>query len=85
MRCYACHKPIKKAALTVRKNWTTGGISGVDVMVYGPKCAERLGLIPARVRKPQQWDFEHKAKRHLKCQLAQVQDGQQVLFEGLVA
>ena len=39
MRCVICHRPMAKAAVTVGR------------AVFGPKCAQRAGLAPAKERR----------------------------------
>ena len=36
MRCVICHRPMAKAAVTVGR------------AVFGPKCAQRAGLLPSK-------------------------------------
>ena len=77
---------MRQAAITVRKTWITlGGISGVDVLVYGPKCAAKLGLIPAVQPAAK---TRHRAVKASYQQLSTiihkkifVQDGQFALFD----
>lgn len=87
MRCCCCNKPIRKAALTVSKTWVmAGGLSGVDVLVYGPKCAQRLGLIPAHQQavKTTHWPVTPTG-RFRRNYLAQVEAGQIEMFEGITS
>jgi len=70
MRCYACHRQIKQAY------YEQAG------KTYGPTCGKRLNLKHAEF-----W-FNKVTKHKFKGAISNrifVQDGQQVLFEGLVA
>jgi len=71
MRCYACHRQIKQAY------YEQAG------KTYGPTCGKRLDLKHAKL-----WSnpvTKHKFKGVFSKSTLEVQDGQQVLFEGLVA
>ena len=71
MRCYACHRPIKQAY------YEQAG------KTYGPSCGKRLDIEHAKL-----WSnpvTKHKVKGAISNRTLEVQDGQQVLFEGLVA
>lgn len=78
---------MRKAALTVSKTWVmAGGLSGVDVLTYGPKCAKRIGLIPAH---QQATKTIHgpvtPTGRFRRNYLAQVEAGQIELFERMTS
>lgn len=82
MRCACCNKYMRKAAMTVRKPWITlGGMSGIDVLNYGPKCAQRLGLIQVVQRKAKTQPMAIKRKGAISNRTLEVQDGQIQLFE----
>jgi len=69
MRCYACHRPIKQAY------YEQAG------KTYGPTCGKRLDLDRATL-----WSTpvtKHKFKGAISNRTF-VQDGQKVLFQGLV-
>ena len=69
MRCYACHRQIKQAYYEQ------------DGKTYGPTCGKRLNLKHAEF-----W-FNKVTKHKVKGAISNrtfVQDGQKVLFQGLV-
>jgi len=71
MRCYACHRQIKQAYYEQ------------DGKTYGPSCGKRLDIEHAEF-----WFnkvTKHKvSKGVISKSTLEVQEGQQVLFEGLV-
>ena len=76
---------MRSAALTVSKTWVmAGGLSGVDVLVYGPKCAQRLGLIPTnqQARKTQHRPVK-RAGRIIRNYPVAIEDGQVEMFKEL--
>lgn len=77
MRCYHCHRYIRKAY------YTQGG------KTYGPECGRKLGLDKAAADTSMKYFHnpvtKHKAKGAISNRTLEVQDGQVELFEGLTA
>ncbi len=84
MRCAHCNKLIQRAAAAVETVHRKAGSSWSTTEHYGPKCAEKLGLVK-KSHKTKPVNYKSKVKGDFLKSTLEVQDGQEELFEDVVA